>query len=124
MASVEEATGLLASTTTLLGDFALNGTATFLANALAPATMSKIMDISKGDVAQSSSAVGRSGGSTGRRRADVHRGTADPATVFVDTTGGGRGIRVMHPTLGVQCIPTTALRHYSGFLAGITRNTL
>ena len=52
MASVEEATGLLVSTTTLLGDFASKGgTAIFLAEALAPTTTSNIMDMSEGDVA-------------------------------------------------------------------------
>ena len=120
MASVEEATGLLASTTALLLDFASKGASIFLAEALAPAATSNIMDKPEGEIAALlAGAVVRQavGGST-------YIVSADPATVFVDTTGGGRGIRVMHPTLGVQCIPTTALRHYSGFLAGITRNTL
>ena len=46
----------------------------------------------------------------------------DPAKVFVDTSGGGREIRVMHPAnmhgWGAQCIPTTALRHFLWVLGG------
>jgi hypothetical protein len=115
MASVEEVTELLASTTALLLDFASKGASIFLAEALAPAATSNIMDKPEGEIAAllAGSVVRQAvGGST-------YIVSADPARVFVDTTGGGRGIRVMHPTLGAQCIPTTALRHYSGFLVGV-----
>ena len=44
----------------------------------------------------------------------------DPTTVFVDTPSGGRGILMLHPRLGAQCIPTTALRLFPGFSAGVT----
>jgi hypothetical protein len=40
----------------------------------------------------------------------------DPNAVFVGTRGVGRGILLLNSGLGAQCIPTTALSLFPGFL--------
>ena len=117
MAFVEEATGLPKSTDTFLRDFcAKGGTVILLSKALSPTTMPNIQGMSVGEVAAlwAGATVRQTGGGSTYVVPD------DRGEALVYTPGGGRGILMRHPTLGAQCIPTTALLLFPGFLEGVT----